>query len=70
MATNAWIERIFESRIVLEGGPVRRHIANIEKNGGGLQNLLDAAKKRHFHVIQIGDQIVILCNPGEMRVLL
>jgi hypothetical protein len=66
----SWIERIFNSRIVLEGGPVRRHIKDIDKYGGGLQNLLDEAAKRRFHVIQIGDQIVVLCNPGEMRVLL
>ncbi len=65
----AWIERIFRSRIVQEGGPVRRHIADIEKYGGGLQNLLDAAERRGFHVVQIGDQIVVLCNPGELRVL-
>ena len=66
---NAWIEQIFDARIVLEGGTVRRYVGDVVKYGGGVDQLLEAAEKRGFHVVQIGDQLVVLCNKGDIKLL-
>jgi hypothetical protein len=69
MTQYAWIDQIFEARIVKEGGSVRRHIADADRLGGGLENFLDEVEKRGFHVVQVGDQLVVLCNRGDIHIL-
>jgi hypothetical protein len=68
---NAWMERIFEADQVANGGVVRRatrNVATFGASGGGLDGLVEEARRRGFHVIETGDQIVILCHAGVMKV--
>ena len=67
---NRYIQKIFDSKIAKRGGPVRRKRASVEKLVS-LNRLLDEIKRRHFHALQIGDQLVIMCsNPGKLDILL
>ena len=69
MAEPAWITAIFKAGQTSKDGIVRRHVASVDHYGGGVDNLIAAAKLRGFHVVQVGPQLVVLCNNGEVRVL-
>jgi capsid portal protein len=68
MSSYAWINQIFQAAEVKDGAIVRRQIADVEKYGGGLQELLREVKGRGFHLLEIGDQYVIVCNQGQLKV--
>jgi hypothetical protein len=68
VAGNRWIERIFQSKIAKLGGVVRRKLSTIDKYASRVR-LLDEVKRRRFHVIEIGDQWLIICNNGELRLI-
>ncbi len=67
---SAWIDQIFEADAAKTKGVVRRSLDDVNKYGGkdGIKELKAEAKRRGFHVVQIGLQVVILCNRGEMIV--
>lgn len=56
-----WLEQIFSAEQVDRGGIVRRSIHDVERFVG-LHVLIDEARDRGFHVIETGEQIVIICN--------
>jgi hypothetical protein len=65
------MERIFQADQVANGGVVRRatrNVATFGASGGGLAGLVEEASRRGFHVIETGDQIVILCHAGVLKV--
>ena len=63
----AWIQQIFDAQAVEEGKPLRRKIVDVEKYAG-FAELLDEVKRREFHLIETGDQYVILCNEGSITI--
>ncbi len=68
---NQWMRNIFDAQQVSNGGVVRRatrNVATFGASGGGLDALVAEARRRGFHVIETGDQIVILCHEGVMKV--
>jgi len=66
----AWIDQIFNAQQAQEGGTVRRSIRDVEQYAGGVANFLEEVKKYGFHVVQIGDQLVVLCNKGDIKLLI
>lgn len=64
---SAWMNQIFRAGQANVGGVVRRNVQDVEKYVG-LSVLLDECKRRGFHVVQTGDQLVILCNEGNMDI--
>jgi hypothetical protein len=64
---SAWVEQIFSARIVGDGGVVRRSISDVNQNNA-LEEIIEIAKENDFHVIETGEQVIILCNPGYMKV--
>ena len=64
----SWVTDIFRADQAANGGIVRRSIASVQQYAT-IEEVVDAAKQRGFHVIITGDQVVILCHPGEMIVL-
>lgn len=64
---SAWIEQMFEANSA-NGGIVRRKIADVEKFGGGLKKLIAYVRAQQFHLIETGDQCVVLCHPGAMKI--
>lgn len=65
---SAWIDQIFKTRVSKNGGIARRKKASVHKYASR-DVLIRAVKRRGFHLIEIGDQYVILCNTGDMRVI-
>jgi hypothetical protein len=53
---NAWNEQVFAAGAVNKGNMVRRKLASILKYGN-LDELIQEAQRRGFHVFQNGDQV-------------
>ena len=64
----SWMSDIFKAGAVNKGGIVRRSRANVEDHGG-LAALRAEVEKRKFHLVQNGDQYIVLCNQGNMRII-
>jgi hypothetical protein len=66
---NAWLESWFNARQArLSGGVTRRARVDVERYGGSLANVRLEARKRGWHLIESGDQIIMLCNDGELTI--
>lgn len=63
-----WISQIFTSKIAQRGGHVRRKILSIEKYASKVE-LLAEVKKRGFHIVETGDQWIIICNKGRIEII-
>lgn len=61
------IEEIFSAKIAKRDGIVRRDKRDIDKLIG-FDELLREVKKRDFHLIETGNQYLIICNPGVLQV--
>lgn len=62
-----WISQIFDARAAEEGGVVRRSVRDVEKFAS-ISELLAEVRQRNFHLIQTGDQFVVICNAGELKI--
>ena len=60
-----WIHEIFKAQAAKRGGVVRRKKSDVEKFSS-MGELLTEVKRRGFHMIETGDQVVILCNKGAL----
>jgi len=63
-----WIENIFSAKIATEEGVVRRKKTTVQRYASN-KELIAAVKKRRFHLIETGDQYVIVCNSGDVRII-
>lgn len=64
---NRWLEQVFEAEIVGRGGIVRRRKRDVQKYASRTE-LLEVAKRNGFHLIETGNQYIVICNPGELRI--
>ncbi len=64
----AWIEAIFASRAAANGGVVRRAVRDVEREIGRAA-LIAEVRRRGWHLVECGDQFVIVCNPGRITVI-
>ena len=60
----AWVDQIFQADAA-KGGVVRRARADVDKYAS-LTEIIAEACARGFHVIETGDQVVVLCHPGQL----
>lgn len=65
---SAWIDQIFTAEAVAKGEVVRRNLADVIKFST-LAELQAEVKARGFHLIQNGDQLIILCNQGDVKII-
>ncbi len=63
-----WIAAIFSAKAVQNGGVVRRNRVWVEREIGRTR-FEDEVRKRGFHLIEVGQQLVIICNTGQFRVV-
>ena len=66
MSPYEFINQIFEAKAVTHGGIVRRKIANVNRYAT-FGYLLEEVEARSFHLIETGDQYVIICNSGNFK---
>ena len=60
----AWVDQIFQASAA-NGGVVRRARADVDKYAS-LAEVITEAKAKGFHVIETGDQVVVLCHAGHL----
>ena len=63
-----WIENIFTAKIATEEGVVRRKKTSVERYATR-EELIAEVRKRKFHLIETGDQYVIVCNTGAVKIV-
>jgi len=68
MSPYEFVNRIFEAKAARNGGVVRRKIKDVERYAS-LKYLIKEVDVRRFHLIRTGDQYVIICNMGELKLL-
>ena len=61
------IEEIFSAKSVKREGIVRRNKFDIDKLIGK-QTLLNYVRNKQFHLIETGDQYIVICNTGVMQI--
>jgi len=65
---SAWVDQIFRAAQSANGGVVRRSVLDVYQKGA-LDEILDRAMVEGWHVIETGDQIVVLCHRGRLNIL-
>ncbi|MGR3502661.1 hypothetical protein [Pseudaestuariivita sp.] len=60
--------QLFGAKAAQTGGIVRRSKRAVEREIG-LDHLLREVERRGFHLVECGDQYIVICNPGEIRIL-
>ena len=63
---SVWIDQIFEAAAA-NGNVVRRSKADVEKYAS-FDTLLEEVKTRQYHLIETGDQCVVLCHTGALTI--
>lgn len=63
---SAWIDQMFKASAA-NGGVVRRARRDVVRYSS-VQTLITEAKKRGFHVVETGGQLVVLCHTGVLKV--
>lgn len=58
---------MFQAGQATAGGVVRRARRDVDNNGG-MDALLGHAREQRWHVIETGDQVVVLCHDGDLRI--
>lgn len=64
---NAWLQQWFSAQACSKGGIIRRNRRDIDRFTS-MDAVIREVKKRKWHVVEIGDQVVVLCNDGDMKV--
>jgi len=64
----AWMDRLFAAEAVRRGGIVRRAVRDVEREIGRDQLELEV-RRRGFHLVEVAGQFVIICTPGQLRVI-
>lgn len=67
-STNSWIEQIFRAEEAHTGGVVRREKKWVE-HFKAFDALKCAVAARGWHLIELTDQYVVICDPSPMRII-
>ena len=67
-SAHAWISQIFNSQAACGGGIVRRKIASVA-DYASVEMLRAEVIRRGYHMVESGDQFVIFCHPGELKIV-
>lgn len=63
-----WVKQIFKAKIARKGGLVRRKKSSIQRHASIDEVRLECELKGH-HIVENGDQWVIFCNKGNVRII-
>lgn len=64
-----WIAQLFSAQAVRKGAVVRRSRAWVDREVGR-DRFLHEVQRRGYHLIETGNQYVVICNGGPIRILL
>lgn len=63
-----WMQQIFGVTSARHGGVVRRKLRDVERSAG-LARLQNEVRRRGYHAVLNGEQVVIFCNNEPVRLL-
>lgn len=64
---NAWLTLWFDTaQQARTGGVIRRRRDHVDRNTS-MATVINEARRRGWHVIETGDQVVVLCHEGDIR---
>ena len=66
LSPEVWLNDLFSSKAVNQGGVIRRKARDIERFAG-MARFLAEIDRRGFQAIENGGQIVIFCNRAPLR---
>jgi hypothetical protein len=66
--SHPWLEEIFSAKAVLRGGVVRRAVRDVEREIGQ-DRFIGEIRRRGYHLVECGGQFIVICNPGQIRIL-
>ena len=61
----AWVDQIFDAKIVKKDGLVRRKKSDVHRKTSFDERLLQV-QERGYHLLETGNQYVVLCNKGAI----
>ncbi|WP_299303191.1 N-(5'-phosphoribosyl)anthranilate isomerase [uncultured Litoreibacter sp.] len=59
-----WIDHLFSAKATRSGGIVRRAVCDVEREVGRERFFVEV-QSRGFHVMEWGDQFIILCSKSR-----
>lgn len=68
MSPRAWLRHLYSSKSALDGGVVRRKVADVERIVGCLAFEADV-RRRGFRAVQNGTNYVVFCNHEDIRLI-
>lgn len=63
-----WIAQIFSTQAARKGAVVRRSRAWVDREVGR-ERFLQEVQRRGYHLLETGDQFVVICHSGPIRIL-
>jgi hypothetical protein len=64
----AWIDQLFLAKAVNHAGVVRRAVRDVEREVGRAA-FVDEVRRRGFRLVECGGQFIVICNSGQMQIL-
>ena len=58
---------MFGAKAALRGGIIRRAVRDVEREIGR-EAFFGEVRRRGFHLVECGNQFIIICNDGQMKV--
>lgn len=67
-SATAWLATIFSAKAVGRGAVVRRSAQWVEREVGR-ERLIAEVRRRGFHLVESGGQLIVICNATGLRVI-
>ncbi len=63
----AWCAAMFDAKAVARGGILRRAVRDVEREVGRAAFVREV-RRRGFHLVECGEQFIVICNDGHLKV--
>ena len=67
VSNQPWATAIFGAKSATRGGIVRRAVRDVEHEIGR-DAVYAEVRRRGFHLVECGNQFIVICNDGQMKV--
>ena len=67
-SNDTWFDHVFSAKAVSKGGVIRRSKADVDRTIGRDRLKLEV-RKRGFHLAEAGNQFLIICDRGDIRLI-
>lgn len=64
---SAWVDQFFDAAQAAAGGVIRRSVDDVVAKGA-FEEIVDRANAEGWHVVETGNQLVVLCHRGTLHI--